>query len=66
MNNASTPPNEGGAADLLLERTAALMGADEPNPHAFHRLEQVLGGELARRLVGALSDRDDTASEPAA
>jgi hypothetical protein len=66
MNNASTPKNGGGGADLFLEHTPGPLGADEPNPHAFHRLEQVLGGELAHRLVGALSDRDDTASEPAA
>jgi hypothetical protein len=40
---------------LLLEHCAALT--DDVRPAAFQRLEQTLGGELARLLVGALARR---------
>jgi hypothetical protein len=53
MNDRSLPQSERGA-ELLLEHCAALAGADEPRLPAFHRLEQALGGDLARMLVGAL------------
>jgi hypothetical protein len=54
MNDRSLPQSERGV-ELLLEHCAALAGAaDEPRLSAFHRLEQALGGELARMLVGAL------------
>jgi hypothetical protein len=53
MNDRSLPQSERGV-ELLLEHCAALAGADEPRPSAFHRLEQALGGDLARMLVGAL------------
>jgi hypothetical protein len=41
--------------ELLLEHCSAL--ADQSRPPAFHRLEQALGGELVRLLVGALARR---------
>jgi hypothetical protein len=53
MNDCSLPQSERGV-ELLLEHCAALAGADEPRPSAFNRLEQALGGDLARLLVGAL------------
>jgi hypothetical protein len=36
---------------------AALTEVDDCRPPAFRRLEQTLGGELARLLVGALATR---------
>jgi hypothetical protein len=36
---------------------AALTGVDDSRPPAFRRLEQAVGGELARMLVGALAAR---------
>ena len=36
---------------------AALTEVDDPRPPAFRRLEQAVGGELARMLVGALAAR---------
>jgi hypothetical protein len=56
MNDRSLSQGERGA-ELLLEHCAALTGADDARPPAFHRLEQALGGELARLLVGALAKR---------
>jgi hypothetical protein len=53
MNDRSLPQSERGV-ELLLEHCAALAGADEPRPSALDRLEQALGGDLARMLVGAL------------
>jgi hypothetical protein len=41
--------------ELLFEHCSALT--DHSRPPAFHRLEQALGGELARLLVGALARR---------
>ena len=46
-------PNGRGAV-LLLEHCAALDPRDENRPRAFARLEEVVGGRLARLLVGAL------------
>jgi hypothetical protein len=54
MNDRSQPQGEKGF-ELLLEHCSALT--DESRPPAFHRLEQALGGELARLLVGALARR---------
>jgi hypothetical protein len=53
MNDRSLSGSERGD-ELLLEHCAALAGADESRLSAFHRLEQALGGDLARMLVGAL------------
>jgi hypothetical protein len=36
---------------------AALTEVDDSRPPAFRRLEQAVGGELARMLVGALATR---------
>jgi hypothetical protein len=39
---------------LLLEHCAALDHRHAARPHAYARLEEALGGRLARLLVGAL------------
>ena len=44
-------------AELLLEHCAHLTDADINRPSASVRLEEALGGELARLLVGALARR---------
>jgi hypothetical protein len=54
MKDTSLPQGERGF-ELLLEHCAAIP--HESRPPAFHRLEQALGGELARLLVGALARR---------
>jgi len=41
-------------AVLLLEHCAALDPRDTTRPRAYTRLEEALGGRLARLLVGAL------------
>lgn len=53
MNTA--PPTDGKAVSRLLDHCARLTGLAEARPVARERLEAVLGGELAHRLVGALS-----------
>lgn len=45
------------ASELLLEHCFALDGDDGGRPTAAARLEALLGSELARRLVRALSSR---------
>jgi hypothetical protein len=48
-----SPPQDGKAVSRLLDHCAR---ATEPvKPEARERLEAALGGELSRRLVGALS-----------
>jgi hypothetical protein len=54
MKNVSLPQGERGF-ELLLEHCDALT--NESRPPAFRRLEEALGGELARLLVGALARR---------
>lgn len=49
-----TPPDEK-AVSRLLDHCARAPGITEAKPHVRDRLEAVLGGELSRRLVGALS-----------
>ena len=50
--NAADPQVPGTRADLLLEHVAAL---EQPTrPPANERLERLVGGYLARLLVGAL------------
>ena len=49
--------NGGRGADLLLTHCTALTGTDAARLPAFMRLEQQLGGELARMLVVALAGR---------
>ena len=54
---ASTAPDphpNGRGAVLLLEHCAAIERLDDARPHAFTRLEEAVGGRLARLLVGAL------------
>jgi hypothetical protein len=54
---AATAPDRvpsGRGAVLLLEHCAALDQRHEPRPRAYARLEEVVGGPLARLLVGAL------------
>jgi hypothetical protein len=56
MNDPSLPQGERGS-ELLLQHFTALNRAAIARPPAFVRLEQALGGELARLLVGALATR---------
>jgi hypothetical protein len=53
MMHRSLPQDERGY-ELLR---AALTEIEDSRPPAFRRLEQALGGELARMLVGALRPR---------
>jgi len=53
MTHHSLPQGDRGY-ELLR---AALTEADDSRPSAFRRLEQAVGGELARMLVGALTPR---------
>lgn len=45
------------ASELLLAHCSALDSEDRCRPSAAVRLEALLGSELARRLVSALSSR---------
>ncbi len=56
MHDPSLPQGERGP-ELLLEHCTALTHVDDRRPPAFARLEQAVGGELARLLVGALACR---------
>jgi hypothetical protein len=56
MHHRSRLQGEKGS-ELLLEHCRALSLTPESRPPAFLRLEQALGGELARLLVGALASR---------
>jgi hypothetical protein len=56
MYDASLPQGERGR-ELLLEHCAVLTEPLAARPPAFLRLEQAVGGELARRLVEALAAR---------
>ena len=53
MKYRSLPQGERGY-ELLR---AALTEVADVRPPAFHRLEQAVGGDLARLLVGALASR---------
>jgi hypothetical protein len=53
MTHHSLPQGERGY-ELLR---AALTDVDDFKPPAFRRLEQAVGGDLARMLVGALRPR---------
>ena len=48
------PPDDGRAVSRLLDHCSRVAGR-RARPLARDRLEQALGGELARRLVGALA-----------
>ena len=56
MSERSLAQGERGS-ELLLEHCSALTRESDPRPPAFLRLEEALGGELARLLVGALATR---------
>jgi hypothetical protein len=56
MKDRSPQSGERGA-ELLLAHCAPLSDADLSRPPALLRLEEALGGELARLLVGALATR---------
>jgi hypothetical protein len=51
----TAPPTDGKAVTRLLDHCARVTGLTEARPVARERLEAVLGGELAHRLLGALS-----------
>ena len=53
--NTAAPPTDGRAVSRLLEHCSRLSGLAEAPPRPRDRLEAVLGGELAHRLVGALA-----------
>jgi hypothetical protein len=57
MTNARAPMNGGRGPELLLSHCTALTHAEDSRPPAFWRLEQAVGGELARLLVVALAAR---------
>jgi len=57
MNDRSTPIRRGRGPALLLEHCAVLAGGEDGRKPAFNRLERAVGGDLARFLVSALSDR---------
>jgi hypothetical protein len=56
MSERSLAQGERGS-ELLLEHCSALTRESNSRPPAFLRLEEALGGELARLLVGALATR---------
>jgi hypothetical protein len=53
--NTAAPPTNSKAANRLLDHCVRVTGLGEARPGARERLEAVLGGELAHRLVGALA-----------
>jgi hypothetical protein len=53
--NAAAPPVNSKAANRLLDHCVRVTGLAEARPRGRERLEAVLGGELAQRLVGALA-----------
>lgn len=53
MSDAGTPPLGGRGAELLLAHCDALTGVDAAT--AYERLEESVGRDLARMLVGALA-----------
>jgi hypothetical protein len=55
MAAADSPHDYTHANLLLLEHAAALERLEGRRPGAFERLEEVIGFELARRLVDALA-----------
>ena len=58
MKDALAPMNGGRGPDLLLAHCTALAQPAGHRPPAFWRLEQAVGGELARLLVVALAGRN--------
>jgi hypothetical protein len=57
MNDTLARIDRGRGSDLLLQHCAALTRVDAVRQPAYHRLEEELGGDLARMLVAALAGR---------
>ena len=57
MDAAAVSHVKPAASELLLAHCSALDSDDRCEPTAAVRLEALLGSELARRLVSALSSR---------
>jgi hypothetical protein len=57
MDAATVSHLKPAASELLLAHCSALDSDDRCRPTAAARLEALLGSELARRLVSALSSR---------
>jgi len=55
MSFTPVPQAGGRGPALLLDHCAALTRVEDARPPAFLRLEQAVGGELARMLVVALA-----------
>jgi hypothetical protein len=55
VNTATPPTIDGKAVSRLLEHCARVAGLAEVPPRGREQLEDVLGGELAHLLVGALA-----------
>jgi hypothetical protein len=55
MDAAAVSHGKPAASELLLAHCSALDSDDRCRPTAAARLEALLGSELARRLVSALS-----------
>lgn len=54
MTDAPVPVDGGRGAGLLLQHCTALTRVGDDRPDAFARLEERVGGPLARMLVRAL------------
>jgi hypothetical protein len=59
MHDPSLPQGERGY-ELLLEHCTSLTQVAAPRTPAFRRLEEAVGGDLARLLVVALAKRERT------
>jgi hypothetical protein len=53
MTDAAAPIRGGRGSDLLLRHCTALNGVERPP--AYRRLERLVGDDLARMLVAALT-----------
>jgi hypothetical protein len=59
IRNVDAAPHETSRGlALILEHCARLNGVEHSRPTAVLRLNQAIGGELARLLVRALADDD--------
>jgi hypothetical protein len=54
MSDAAAPNHRGRGPELLLRHCTALTASVE-RPSAYRRLEQLVGDDLARMLVAALT-----------
>ena len=57
MDAAAVNPMKPAASELLLAHCRALNSDDRGRPTAADRLEALIGSDMARRLVTALSAR---------